>query len=79
MIEKENLVAYCGLYCGDCFNHKGEIANLAKELRKKLREAKFDKVSQGLSKFFKEFNNYEQRYDVLGAMVKLRCGKVCRD
>ena len=79
MKENDNLVAYCGLYCGDCFNHKGEIANLAKELRTKLREAKFDKVSQGLSKFFKEFNNYEQCYDVLGAMVKLRCGKVCHD
>lgn len=78
MNENEHLITYCGLYCRDCFNHKGEIADLAKDLRKKLRVARFDRVSQGLSKFFKEFKDYEQCYEVLGAMVKLRCGKVCR-
>lgn len=62
------LVAYCGLYCGDCFNHKGEIADLARDLRKKLREAKFDKGR--LSKYFKAFRDYGQCYEVLGAMVR---------
>lgn len=79
MSENENLIAYCGLYCGDCFNRKGEIADLARDLRKKLREAKFNRASQGLSKYFKEFKNYEQCYEVLGAMVKLRCNRVCQD
>lgn len=79
MNENENLIAYCGLYCGDCFNRKGEIADLARDLRKKLREAKFNRASQGLSKYFKEFKNYEQCYEVLGAMVKLRCNRVCQD
>jgi len=74
----KKLIAYCGLCCGDCFNHKGEIADLSRDLRKKLREAKFDQVSSGLSKFFKEFRNYKQCYDVLGAMVKLRCNRTCR-
>ena len=78
MNENKNLIAYCGLYCGDCFNYKGEVANLARDLRKKLREAKFDRHSQGLSKFFKEFRNYEQCYEVLGAMVRLRCKRTCR-
>ncbi len=78
MNENRNLVAYCGLYCGDCFNYKGEIADLARDLRKKLREEKFVRVSQGLSKFFKEFKNYEQCYEVLGAMVRLRCKRTCR-
>lgn len=64
--QDKNLIAYCGLYCGGCINHKGKIADLARDLRKKLREAKFDWVAQGLSKFFKEFNNYEQCYTVLG-------------
>ena len=49
-MEDTNLVAYCGLCCGDCFNRKGEIADLARDLRKKLRENKFDVVSKGLSK-----------------------------
>ena len=76
--QNEDLIAYCGLYCGDCMNYKGEIADLARDLRKKLREAKFDRVSQGLSKFFKEFENYGECYEILGAMVKLRCKRACR-
>ena len=74
----ENLVAYCGLYCGDCFFYKGEIAKLAKDLRKKLREAKLHKTYKEFSKFAKEFKNYPVCYDVLGAMVKMRC-KGCRN
>ena len=54
MIENKNLVAYCGLYCGDCFLYKGEIADLARDLRKRLREAKFAQISDGMSKFAKE-------------------------
>jgi len=77
MIDKE-LIAYCGLYCGDCFFYKGEIADLARDLRKKLREEDFSRFSQGLSKFFKGFEDYEQCYKVLGGMVKLRCKKTCR-
>ncbi len=76
--QNENLIAYCGLYCGDCLNYKGEIADLARDLRKKLREAKFARVAQGLSGFFKEFKNYEQCYEVLGVMVRLRCKRACR-
>ena len=78
-MEDNNLVAYCGLYCGDCFNYKGEIADLARDLRKKLRETNFDVVSKGLSKYFKDFNNYQQCYEVLGAMVRLRCKKACKN
>ena len=77
-MKDKDLIAYCGLYCGDCLNYKDEIADLARDLRKKLREEKFNRVSQGLSKFFKEFKNYEQCYEVLGAMVRLRCKRACR-
>jgi hypothetical protein len=73
----KNLVAFCGLYCGDCANHNGEIADLARDLRKKLREEKFDKVADVLSPFFKEFKDYDQCYAVLGGMVKLRCKNGC--
>jgi len=77
--KNEKLIAYCGLYCDDCFNRKGEIADLARDLRKKLREANFSQASKGLSKFFKEFKDYETCYTVLGKMVNLRCKKCCRD
>lgn len=75
----ERLVAYCGLYCGDCFNYKGEIADLARDLRKKLREENFGVASQGLAKYFKAFADYERCYTVLGAMVRLRCKRGCRN
>jgi len=43
--ENKNLLAYCGLYCGDCFAYKGKIAkgkiaDLARDLRKELRDEK---------------------------------------
>jgi len=76
--DERSLVAHCGLYCGECVLHRGEIADLARDLRKKLRGAKFDRVAQGLSQVFKDFENYEQCYKVLGAMVRLRCKRTCR-
>ena len=82
MVEKnENLITYCGLYCGDCFGHKGTIADLARDLRKELREAHFDKTAEALANipFFKEYKQYKECYEVLGAMVRFRCHKVCRD
>jgi len=42
--EDRKLVAYCGLCCEDCLMRKGEIADLARDLRKKLRETKFDRL-----------------------------------
>ncbi len=74
----EKLVAYCGLYCGDCFFYKGEIADLAKQLRKKLREAKLTKNYVEFAKFAKEFKDFPKCYDVLAAMMKMRC-EGCRE
>lgn len=74
-------IAYCGLCCEDCFAHQGQIADLARDLRKKLREAKFERYAKELSKlsFFKEYKDYAKCYSVLGAMVKFRCKKYCQD
>lgn len=81
MSKEKELIAYCGLYCRECFNYKGKVAELSKELRKELRQAKFDKVAGllGTLSFFKVFQDYKKCYDVLGAMVKLRCKKCCRE
>ncbi|HEC87000.1 MAG TPA: DUF3795 domain-containing protein [Thermoplasmatales archaeon] len=76
-LEKD-LIAYCGLYCGDCFFYKGEIADLARDLRKKVREAKLNQNYLEFAKFAKEFENLPQCYAVLGAMVKMRCKRTCR-
>jgi hypothetical protein len=77
MENDKEMIGYCGLYCGDCFNYKGEIADSSRDLRKKLREAHFETMAPGLSRYFKEFQNYEQCYEVLGAMVRLRCKRTC--
>ncbi len=76
-----HLIAYCGLYCGDCFRYKGNLADLARDLRKELREAKFDKTAEFMSSFsfFKVFKNYPQCYEVLGALVKMRCKHGCKE
>ncbi len=81
MSEDVSMIAFCGLYCGDCPMHQGKIADLARDLRKELRKNKFAETSKGMSKipFMKEFADYEKCYTVLGLMVKMRCGKVCRD
>jgi hypothetical protein len=80
MPEDKDLIAYCGLYCGDCAFHQGKIADFARDLRKELRSHRFDKTAEALSEvsFFAVFKDYPQCYDVLGAMVKLRCKNTCR-
>jgi len=79
-MTEEDLVTYCGLYCGDCFGYQGKIADLARDLRKELRLAKFDKTAELLSTipFFATFKDYQQCYEVLGALVKFRCKNTCR-
>ncbi len=80
MPEEKELVCYCGLYCGDCNSYKGKIADLARDLRKELRQANFEKEAALKSEisFFAAFKNYPQCYEVLGEMVKMRCKRACR-
>jgi len=81
MPNKIKMIACCGLYCDECPNHTGIIADLARDLRKELRSVRFDKTAEVLSEisFFSMFKDYEQCYEVLGGMVKLRCNKACRE
>jgi len=81
MKKDENLIAYCGLYCNDCHGHNGRIPDLARDLRKELREAKYDKFAGFIStySFGKDFKSYDECYKVLGAIVKFRCRKGCKN
>jgi len=80
MAQNENLIAYCGHYCGDCHGFSGKIPDLARDLRKELRASRYDKFAGFISTFSfgKNFKEYEECYKVLGAMVKFRCRKGCR-
>jgi hypothetical protein len=79
-VQDQKLIAYCGLYCGDCHGFTGIIPDLARDLRKELREIHYDKFAAFIStySFGKDFKNYDECYKVLGAMVKFRCRKGCR-
>ena len=73
-------IAFCGLYCGECVMHVGKVADLARDLRKECRSSRMDKTAEALSdmSFFRAFEDYPKCYEVLGAMVKLRCNRKCR-
>jgi hypothetical protein len=80
MSRKSDLIGYCGIYCGDCPGHTQTAANLARDMRKELRQHRFDKTAQVLAKFplFKQLKDYHVCYAVLGTMTKLRCERPCR-
>jgi hypothetical protein len=69
--DKTKLVAYCGLYCGQCHGYTGTIPDLTRDLRKELRKMKYDKFDSFLSSysFGKDFEKYDECYKFLGAMV----------
>lgn len=64
------LIAYCGLYCGDCFGYKNKVADLARDLRKELRDSRFKRFADfsATTGFGKAYKDYDACYEVLGAM-----------
>ncbi len=80
MPEDKDLIAYCGLYCGDCYMYKGKMADLARDLRKEMRQAKFPDRADKMAtvSYFSAFKNYQQCYELLGTMVRFRCKRACR-
>ena len=74
-------IAYCGLCCLDCHGYVQKIPDLARDLRKELRSAKYAKFANFMAgtSFGRGFKDYARCYEVLGAMVKFRCHKGCRD
>jgi len=77
---KLNHVAYCGLYCGDCPWHLEQIADLSRDLRKELRKSAFDKVAPLIAEYphLAVYKNYPQFIEVLTALMKGRCKKICK-
>ncbi len=81
MAKKTELVAYCGLYCGECPSYTHSTANLAKDLRSELRRYKFDKAASGLAKLpqYKAFKHYQKCDELLGLIAKMRCKGACKE
>ena len=74
MVRKKELVAYCGLYCGDCVKHKGEISKLAQELKELLSQEKFEKIANMIP----ELENYKEFSKVLDTISNIECPIGCR-
>jgi len=80
--QRESLVAYCGLYCGECFIGRGEIADRATQLLGKFEEVDFQRVAAGLAGLFDEFEtlaHYPECRHVLRAVAGLRCPSACKE
>ncbi len=74
----ENLLMYCGLYCGDCIRYKSKFSDLARELKKILGEVKFDQYAKVKGRYLKELQGYERFSQVLNAVIELQCVHHCR-
>ena len=77
MKERKDLLAYCGLYCGDCAGYSGETGNTAKNLMKVLEKYKFDRTAKCL--FSEKLGDNDKFCEMLGFMTGLKCEKICRE
>jgi len=77
MENRKELLAYCGLYCGDCLGYTGLLARRAKSLFTVLEKHQFDRTAKVV--FPKELKDYHRFHQMLGFMTGLKCPKICRD
>jgi hypothetical protein len=75
--EREKLLAYCGIYCGDCLGYTGVIADAAKRFMYVLDQYQFHRSVKAI--FPDKFEQYGTMQEVLTFMEGLKCPKVCRD
>ena len=77
MTSKKSLLAYCGMYCGDCLGYTGVIADAASDFKAVLDKYKFRQSAECiLPEQLPDFNKFEER---LAFMTGLRCPQVCRE
>jgi hypothetical protein len=76
MKEKTELLAYCGLYCGDCAGYSGEVADAAQNLKETTDRYKFQQTAKHL--FPKELKEYDKLQALIDFMTRLKCPKTCR-
>lgn len=80
-MQNEVQVAYCGLYCGDCFIKNSDVADKAKALADRLNEVHFERYANGFANVNSEFKpllNYNGFYDALHSLNELRCEYACK-
>jgi hypothetical protein len=76
-MEDRRLLAYCGLYCGDCAGYSGAIADAAGDLIRILERYEFRRTAKCL--FAEQISDYEGFHESLAFIAELRCPKICRN
>lgn len=77
MKGKKDLLAYCGLYCGDCGGFSGGIADAAISLKQELSKYKFERTAKCL--FSEKLKDYDKLAEMLQFLTTIKCEKVCRE
>jgi len=77
MGEREDLLAYCGLYCGDCAGYSGEIADIARNLMNVLEKYRFERTANCL--FPEKLKEYDEFCEMLRFITDLKCPTICRE
>ncbi|MDI6904053.1 MAG: DUF3795 domain-containing protein [Candidatus Bathyarchaeia archaeon] len=67
----ENLLGYCGLYCGACGIYQGRIKQAVENLRKIITAYGFDKFTAELAKWEPAFQHYGEFENVMDGFVKM--------
>lgn len=76
-MDNKKLLAYCGLYCGDCGGYSGEIADAAEILKEKLKKYKFERTAKYL--FSKPLKDYNKFVKMLDFITDMKCTAICRE
>jgi hypothetical protein len=74
---RKDLLAYCGIYCGDCLGYTGVIADAAKDFVAVVEKHNFDQTARCV--FPEKLKDYNRLCEMLGFMTNLKCPGRCRD
>lgn len=77
MADKKKLLAYCGLYCGDCVGYTGVVADAALDFSSILDRHKFHMTAKSV--FPEQLKEYEKFQEMLDFMTGLKCPGICRE
>ena len=75
--RKKELLAYCGVYCGDCLGYTGVIADAAEGFKAVLEKYEFEKSAKVI--LSDQLKDYDEIFDKIVFMTSLRCSMVCRE